>query len=703
VILRACAAAAGLCAIAMPAPSYISPAECASCHSEIAKSYSETGMARSFRALRPGEAAPEFDGRTFSHSPSRQEFSVLRRDGRLVIRRQEIGFNGAVTNVLEKEAHYQFGSGNHAKSYLHRTPGGRLLELPVTWYRANGGSWAMSPAYDRPDHPGFTREISYQCMFCHNAYPGVAAGADWPGNTAVFPATLPEGIDCQRCHGPGSDHAAAARRKDGAEQVQSTIVNPKRLTRARQLETCMQCHLETTSLQLPAALLRPGRGVFSFRPGEPLESYAVHFTGEPDGGTPDGERFDFVSAVTRLRESACFRATEMTCTTCHDPHRIPRGEAGLRQYSAICKSCHGKISSGENHANVRECVSCHMPKRRPDDVVHVQATDHWIRKSRSLRQPEREIHDGNVAPYRGPVRVYYPEAFPATPENSLLLAVAQIKHQANLALGIRDLEAQLTGAQPQAGEHYLELAEALRQAGEPQRALAFYPVAVRQLPARWLPHYGMALALIAAGRPEQAMESLRQASTLAPGEARVPFALGHALMRLGRVQEAIQAFRSGLVLDPERADLLNNLGTALLDTGDAAAAETAFRDAVRIQPELSPTRLNLANALLRRGAAAEGAYHYQHAIATDSAFVAERLRLAAQLTQAGKPAAAAEQRRLSEDRGRQLALAHLNAGLALAALKRIDDAASHWKQAAQGADPEVQKAAVQLLETQRAK
>jgi len=32
----------------------------------------------------------------------------------------------------------------------------------------------MSPAYDRPDHPGFIRSISYRCMFCHNAYPTIS-------------------------------------------------------------------------------------------------------------------------------------------------------------------------------------------------------------------------------------------------------------------------------------------------------------------------------------------------------------------------------------------------------------------------------------------------------------------------------------------------------------------------------------------------
>src|ERR1019366_4280991 len=47
-------------------------------------------------------------------------------------------------------------------SFLHRTRDNKLTEFPVTWYPEDGkagGHWGMSPAYDRPDHPGFSREV----------------------------------------------------------------------------------------------------------------------------------------------------------------------------------------------------------------------------------------------------------------------------------------------------------------------------------------------------------------------------------------------------------------------------------------------------------------------------------------------------------------------------------------------------------------
>ena len=123
----------------------------------------------------------------------------------------------------------------------------------------------MSPGYDRPDHFDFRRKIGYDCFFCHNAYPALDAAS--PDADPIYPAQVPEGIDCQRCHGPGSAHVEAAQAKRPAADVRQAIVNPSRLPADRQLEICMECHLETTSFVLPASIQRYERGAFSFRPG----------------------------------------------------------------------------------------------------------------------------------------------------------------------------------------------------------------------------------------------------------------------------------------------------------------------------------------------------------------------------------------------------------------------------------------------------
>ncbi len=48
-------------------------------------------------------------------------------------------------------------------------------------------------------------------MFCHNGYPTIPAANQAPGSDPVFLGELPEGIDCQRCHGPGGEHVRTRR------------------------------------------------------------------------------------------------------------------------------------------------------------------------------------------------------------------------------------------------------------------------------------------------------------------------------------------------------------------------------------------------------------------------------------------------------------------------------------------------------------
>ena len=154
--------------------------------------------------------------------------------------------------------------------------------------RENGGGWAMGPGHDR----GYAlppRTIAYECMFCHNAYPRIPAGHEESGAEPLYAGSLPEGIDCQRCHGPGGNHVRVAQTAGAsAEAVRGAIVNPSRLSGARQMEVCMQCHLQTTSQPLPHSVVKYGRAPFSYRPGEPLGNFEIFFDRAQGGKPQDG-------------------------------------------------------------------------------------------------------------------------------------------------------------------------------------------------------------------------------------------------------------------------------------------------------------------------------------------------------------------------------------------------------------------------------
>jgi predicted CXXCH cytochrome family protein len=611
---------------------YVDTSVCADCHPAIAETYQRTGMGRSFR--RPTTSTTIGDKAnsvSYYHKASDSYFTMIEREGRFYQRRHQIGFDGKETNSIEKEIHYVVGSGNHVRSFLHRTSRNTLVELPLAWYAEKAGVWAMNPGYDRPDHLGFTRAITYGCMFCHNGIPEIPAESRQSGAEPVFPERLPEGIDCQRCHGPGGKHVELAGSAAGVEDVRQAIVNPARLSADRQIEVCMQCHLETTSFRLPNSIVRFDRSPFSYRPGEPLADFMLHFDEAPGSGHDD--KFEIAGAAYRLRRSACFMQSEgrLGCTTCHNPHDIPRGEQAAAHYTAVCKQCHGtafdKLIAGGQHTKSGDCLGCHMPKRRTDDVVHTVMTDHYIQRrkpARDLSAPivERRTTDENA--YRGQVVLYYPPSIPAGPDRDLYLAVAQVSHKSNLSSGIQDLTSAIEKHRPARMEFYLHLADAWKDSGKIDQALPLYEDAVRREPNSLIALQRLGFALRSAGRPAAAADALKRALAVDARDAASWHQLGLVYLDQGARSEAQSAFQKAIDLDPDLFEAHNSLGGLRLESGDLTQAEPAFREAIRIRPDYAEAHSNLANVLASTNRFAEAAYHFETALRFKPDFAAGR-------------------------------------------------------------------------------
>jgi len=569
----------------------VDSAVCGGCHREIARSFRQTGMGRSASRPTAQNAVEDYrNHNTVEHRPSGRYYTMTERDGKFYQRRYQIGFDGKETNSVETQADFVIGSGNHAHTYLHRT-NGQLMELPVSWYAENGGHWAMSPGYDRADQKDFRRPVPEDCLFCHSAK-----------------ASEPAPIDCQRCHGPGGAHVSAAGSgKASAEAIRRAIVNPGRLNRDRQLETCMQCHLETTSRYTPNAIRRYDRTSFSYRPGQPLGDYMLYF----DHGKADREdRFEIAHAAYRLRKSACFRASQMTCTTCHDPHRAIRGEQAVEHYKAVCRTCHATAHRTEKLASAN-CLECHMPKRRAEDAIHVVVTDHYIqrhRPDRDLLAPLKELVE--IDP--GNVTLYYPERLPPTPENELYLAVAQV-HDIG---GIARLEQGIQKYKPQRPEFYFELGEAYRKTGKNTDAIRWYEEALRRRPGDSAAAKQLVAALFATGQTTSATRLLERR----PADPITLTNLGNAYLQQSRLDQAERALRQALQLDPESPEAQNLLGLARLERGDTKSAEACFREAIRILPEFAAAHNNLANLLAGDKKYSEAEYHFEKAIQSDPVY-----------------------------------------------------------------------------------
>jgi predicted CXXCH cytochrome family protein len=615
-----------------PSSEYVDPALCAGCHQRVAKSYQLTGMGHSVylppAAAGTGPAAQEHmigdfkTQNTVHNEASGLTYTMVEHDGKFFERRSEIGFDGQEINVAEEQIDYVIGSGNHARTFLHRGLDGRLIELPVTWYTEGSGYWAMSPGYDRPEQEDFRRSIPGECMGCHNGFPVQGKYPDrGTSGLSVFPKEMPLGIDCQRCHGPGGAHVRVARSENApTEAIRQSIVNPARLSRDRQLEVCMQCHLETSSSLMPNEIRRYDRTIESFRPGEPLGDYKLYFD---RASSANGDRFEIAHASYRLRMSTCFRSSDMTCITCHDPHQSYRTATSTARYLAVCRSCHQTVVHKTSLPSDADCLSCHMPKRRTDDVVHAVMTDHYIQRlkpDRDLLAPLPEV----ATEGRGQDAIfpYYPPQLPRTPEDELYIATAEVKHGS--AMGLAHLQSAILKDSPVEPDFYFELGDGYSRAGQQDEAIHWYDEALRRKPGFRPAIKQLAVVLIGKGQYARAVELLRQAIAVPPADDALFTDLGNAYLRQRMLVPAQRALERALQINPDQPEAQNLLGLVAVQKGDPVEAEARFRKAIVRQPDSAEAHNNLGNVLAQDHKYAEAQYHFQKAVLIDPRFADAR-------------------------------------------------------------------------------
>jgi Flp pilus assembly protein TadD len=289
----------------------------------------------------------------------------------------------------QRELEYFIGSGKRGRTYLFEQEG-YWFEIPVNWY-GKKRVWDMAPNYLNVKEMPLTMPVDPGCLRCHSseAQPSLPEAR----NKYAGAPFLAGGITCTACHGDAQAHLASG--------GQTPMLKLEELPAVRRDSICLSCHLEGQE-----AIVHQGKRLVDFRPGQNIFDYASYFVREVAG-----ERA--TSQWEALLQSGCKRGAgeRLTCTTCHDPHgstATMSSEERVEFYRMKCLQCHDAAASGHaadataqegfassHHPEDRDCVSCHMPRAKADDIAHEQVTDHRIPRL-VQRSKEKQPADGRT-------------------------------------------------------------------------------------------------------------------------------------------------------------------------------------------------------------------------------------------------------------------------------------------------------------------
>ena len=588
-------------------PAFVGSAECRSCHEAEFADWLGSHHDLAMQVADESTMLGDFEDAEFEYFGTVSRF--FRRGDEFVARTQDE--SGELRDFVVS---YTYGV-EPLQQYLVELANGHIQPLPFAWDTRPAGEGGQRwfhlypDEYIGPDDPlfwtGREQNWNYMCAECHST--DVQLNYDVAADS--YRTTWSEiNVGCEACHGPASNHVAAARAgalsgdsalpvdladRDGVTWRMNPDTGiaerrPLAMQAPQQPEACGRCHAR--------------RGIITsdYHYGRPLaDTHRVALLTEPLY-FPDGQIRDEVYVYGSFLQSRMYQAG-VTCSDCHNPHSLELHTGP--EPDLVCARCHlpQRFSTTEHHGHETgqvACVDCHMPDR--DYMVVDPRRDH------SLRVPRPDLSlvtgapnactmchtDRNDEWAAGAARDWWgePQA-PAMPESGIRRATA-----------LASMAGPLEGGDAAAVERGLRDPDPLVRTAAAQVAPALPPDRIIQQLAPLLEDdvRSVRLAAVQSLAPardylppsltdsfEQAADEYRAAQLAVASRPQAHGALAEFEGRLGNIEAALEHADRAVAMGPEMALLRHSRGLLLVRADRREEALGELQQAVVLAPEVA--------------------------------------------------------------------------------------------------------------------
>jgi predicted CXXCH cytochrome family protein len=327
------------------APTLVGREVCRQCHADNYQLHASHGHASTFARVSETDIASRYDGKTFDGGEPYGKYTYQADDqGRLFVRLPD--------KFGDEPFPLQFALGSGPFTLLTLLPdavqGGTAgIEHRVTCYHQDRLGISPGHANKKPrsgvEFFGDTArgEALERCVYCHTTSAKIA-------NQDIV--DLVASVNCEKCHGPGSEHVRQAR---ASKTPPPFSVGREDWDVESEFQLCGDCH------RLPRSITE-----------KELREY------------PDLlARFQPIG----LLRSKCYLESDrqLKCTTCHSPHASLQSTT-VAQHEQNCIQCHRENQQDHVVCPVSPqdgCIKCHM--RAVSQEQGLTFHDHWIRVLKS--------------------------------------------------------------------------------------------------------------------------------------------------------------------------------------------------------------------------------------------------------------------------------------------------------------------------------